>query len=255
MRVVSRGLIGAVVFFLLWEALCRVGGVSPSYLPPPTQVLTGLVGLGGNTEFLLAVVATVLSTVIATAIAVAIAVPAGLLLGSIPVVRKAVEPIVEFLRPIPSVALIPLSILVLGGGVPAKIVLGAFAATWPILVNAVYGLEEVDTVVVDTARSFGLNRLRVLLRVELPSAGPFVFTGIRLSIVVALVVVLSTELLAGASGGLGGFVLQVSSGGGHQDQVLAGAVVAGVIGYVINTGLERMHRRMFPWSESRDSAP
>jgi NitT/TauT family transport system permease protein len=90
----------------------------------------------------------------------------------------------------------------------------------------------------------------VLRRVALPSAAPFVMTGIRLSAAVALIVVVTTELIAGgSSGGLGQFIAVSRSGGGAMDVVLAGALTAGIIGYLVNLGLERAQRQWLGWSE------
>ncbi|PXY37120.1 nitrate ABC transporter permease [Prauserella sp. PE36] len=250
MRSLYRNLAGLIGFFLIWEGAVRVGLVPELFVPPPSEVLSTTVQLLGQEPFIRDVIATVLAWAIALGISIAIAVPAGLLLGSIAWLRTATRAIVEFLRPIPSVALIPLVLLVVGGGPEAKITLAVYAAVWPILFNTIYALAEIDPVLMDTARACGTSRARMLTSVALPHAAPFVFTGIRMSAAIALILVVSTEYVAGASSGLGNFILEASSGGTNMDQVLAGTVVAGVIGYLINDGLERVGRRMFRWNEA-----
>ncbi|MGX7825551.1 ABC transporter permease [Actinokineospora sp. 24-640] len=222
--------------------------VSSDYLVPPSTVLPTMVFLLGDEEFLRAVIATVLATLIAVGIALFIAVPAGLVLGSVATVRRAAMTLVEFLRPIPSVALIPLALLTIGTGPDTKITLAVYGALWPILFNTIYALDELDPLHVDTARAFGTGRLGVLTRVALPSAAPFVLTGLRLSVAMALAVVISAELFAGGTPGIGQFIMIAGSGGTNMDQVLAGTVLAGLIGYAANAGLERLHRRLFFWS-------
>jgi NitT/TauT family transport system permease protein len=101
---------------------------------------------------------------------------------------------------------------------------------------------------VDTARACGAGRLRTLATVAVPYAAPFVFTGIRLSAAIALIVVVSTEFLAGATLGIGTVILTASSGAGRMDLVLAGAVTAGIIGYLVNEGLAALGRRWLGWS-------
>jgi NitT/TauT family transport system permease protein len=197
--------------------------------------------------FLGHVVATVLALLIAIVIAIAIAVPSGLVLGSIPAVRHATRAVIEFLRPIPSVALIPLALVILGFGPETKITLAVYAALWPILFNTIYALDELDPLQVETARVFGTGRTGVLFRVALPSALPFVLTGIRLAATTALVVMVSVELMAGSEIGLGYFIMEARSGPGRMDQVLVGTVVAGAIGVVLNNGLERVRRRWVAW--------
>jgi NitT/TauT family transport system permease protein len=247
-RPVFRSLIGLGGFFALWEIAARSGLVSRTSIPPPSEVLARLGDLLGEETFLRDVLATVLAWAIALVIAIGIAVPAGLLLGSIPGLRVATRAIVEFLRPIPSVALIPPALVMIGGGPETKITLAVYAAVWPILFNTIYALDEIDPLLVDTARSFGHGRTRVMTSVSLPHAAPFIFTGIRMSAAIALIVVVSTEFLAGAARGIGKFILEATDGAGRMDLVLAGTIVAGVIGYLINEGLERLGRRWFRWS-------
>ncbi|MBB5153840.1 ABC transporter permease [Saccharopolyspora phatthalungensis] len=243
-----RGLIGLAGFLLAWEVFSRSGIVPQQYLPPPSTVLTRFVELLGDRAFLLDLIASVLAWAIALGIAIAIAVPAGLLLGSVPWIRSGTRAIIEFLRPIPSVALIPLAIVLVGAGPETKITLAVYAAVWPILFNTIYALDEIDPVMVDTARSFGFGRGRVMCTVALPSAAPFVLTGIRMSAAVALILVVSTEFLAGGGSGLGSFVLDASTGAGRMDLVLAGTLVAGIVGYLSNEALELVHKRAFRWS-------
>ena len=243
-----RGLLGLLGFLLVWEAFSRSGMVAQQYLPPPTTVLTRFAQLLGDTSFILDLVASVLAWAIALGISIAIAVPLGLLLGSVRGIRVATRAIIEFLRPIPSVALIPLAIVLVGSGPETKIALAVYAAVWPILFNTIYALDEIDPVMVDTARSFGLGRGRTMFTVALPHAAPFVLTGIRMSATVALILVVSTEFLAGGGSGLGSFVLEASTGAGRMDLVLAGTLVAGIVGYLINEALELVHKRGLRWS-------
>jgi NitT/TauT family transport system permease protein len=242
-----RGLAGVAVLLVGWEAVVRAGAAPADYLPPPSVVFPQLVAMLTDPDFRLAVVATVLSWAIALAVAVGLAVPAGLALASVPWLRTASRTVVEFLRPIPAVALVPLLVVSVGGGPATKIGLAVFAGLWPILFNTIYAYAEIEPLQVDTARVY---RARVLTRVALPSVAPFVLTGIRLSAAIGLAVVISAEMLTGASGGIGQFILAAASGATRMDRVLAGVVVAGALGYLINAGLERLHRRYFGWSAS-----
>ncbi len=235
-------------FLVVWELFGRSALVPAEYLPPPSVVAVELLKLLVDEAFLRDVIATVLALLIAVGLSVGIAVPLGLVLGSVASVRHATRAVVEFLRPIPSVALIPLAMVLLGIGPETKITLAVYAAIWPILFNTIYALDELDPLLVETARAFGTGRLRVLVSVALPSALPFVLTGIRLAATTSLVVVVSVELLAGGSGGIGQFIGDARSGAGRMDIVLAGTVVAGVIGYLLNEGLERAQRRWVGWS-------
>ncbi|HEU5471683.1 MAG TPA: ABC transporter permease [Actinophytocola sp.] len=247
MRPIVRNLIGLGGFFLIWEAAARSGLIS-SDIPPVSTVFARLFELLGDESFWRDIIATTLAWAIALVIAVAIAVPAGLLLGSIPGLRLGTRAIVELLRPIPSVALIPAALVLIGTGPETKITLAVYASVWPILFNTIYALDEIDPLLEDTARACGAGRIRLLTSVALPHAAPFVFTGIRLSAAVALIVVISVEYIAGGVHGIGTFALAAYDGGGRMDLVLAATIVAGVLGYLINDGLERVGRWWFPWS-------
>ncbi|HEY8374373.1 MAG TPA: ABC transporter permease [Pseudonocardiaceae bacterium] len=248
MRSVTRSLLGLAGFLLFWEVVGRSGLAEQDYLPPTSVILVELVDLLTQQKFLLDLIATVLAWLIALGIATVVAVPLGLLLGSVPILRTGTRAVIEFLRPIPSVALIPLVIVAFGGGPDAKIALAVYAGVWPILLNAVYALDEVDPLLIQTARSFGLGRLAVLLRVSLPSAAPFVLTGIRVSAAISLVVVITTEMTAGGSVGLGRFILEISTNSAVMAPVLAATVIAGLCGWLANSSLEWAQRRWLPWS-------
>jgi NitT/TauT family transport system permease protein len=243
-----RNLIGLAGFFAIWEGVVKLGLVAEHSLPPPDVVAARLVELAGDGSFQRDLVATVLAWAIAMPIAIGIAVPAGLLLGSVPGLRVATRAIVELLRPIPSVALIPAALIAIGAGPETKIAFAVYASVWPILFNTVYAIDEIDPLLVDTARSFRTGRLGVMGRVALPSAAPFIFTGIRLSAAISLIVVITVEYLGGGQIGIGNYSLQATEGSGRMDLVLAATVFAGAIGFLINGGLEWLGRRWFRWS-------
>jgi NitT/TauT family transport system permease protein len=256
-----RGLLGIVLVLALWQLGSFTGLFPESYIPPPSTVLPRAFELftaeynTSDDSFLAHLVATMLTWAIALLIAIGIAVPAGLLLGSVPAVRVATRVIIEFLRPIPSVALIPLVIVLIGSGADAKISLAVYAAIWPILFNTIYALDEIDPLQLETARSFGFSRRRTMIFVSLPHASPFVFTGIRLASAVTLVVVISVEYLASGRIGLGTFTLNWASGSGRQDIILAVTLLAGVIGYLLDGGFLKLQRVLFKWSDAAGAEP
>ena len=188
-------------------------------------------------KFLKHVLATLGAWAVGLAVATLISVPLGILIGTSDLAYKMSSPVIEFMRPIPSVALIPLGILLWGQGFPMKVILVAYATTWPILFNTVYGVHDVDPIAVQTARCFGLKQRAIHWRISLPSAAPLIFTGIRISASIGLIVVIGAELLASADSGIGSYILFVSMHGGHMDSVLAGAAIAGILGVLINSCL------------------
>lgn len=241
-----RGAVGVLVLFALLEALTRAELADPEYLPPVSEILARTVGLLVTASFLRDVLATLQALAVGLGLAVLVAVPVGALLGTSERAYKATYALVEFLRPIPSVALIPLAILLFGQGLQMKAALVLYGSTWPVLYNAIYGIHSVDPVARDTARSFGLSRLAILIRVAVPSAAPFVWTGIRVASAVALILAISAELLSGGTEGIGVYMLSVQQSG-RQDLVYAATIVTGILGFLVNWALVRAERRLFGW--------
>jgi len=253
-RRTTRGLAGLAACLLLWEAASRLGLVDARYVPPPSLVLTRLAMLLGERDFLADAVSTLLSWAIALGLAAVIGVLAGLLFGAVPGLRTIAGPVVEFLRPLPSVALIPLVISLLGSDSQAKITLAVFAATWPIMVNTSYALGEVDPQVIAAARAHQVSGWRLLSGVTLPAIAPFVLTGIRFSASVTLIVLVSTEFLTGGGIGVGQFVYISGTTGGRMDVVLAGTLFIGLFGALANAALLGVQRRWIPWAPPEGSA-
>lgn len=249
----ARGAAGVAVLFLASEVLGRAGVVDRSYLPPASSVTARAFELAGDPDFLFNVRVTLTAWALGLLIAIAIAVPLGLLFGSVPAVNTAVRAIVEFLRPIPSVALIPLAALLLGSGLKMEVPLVVYASSWPILFNTIYGLDDVDPTAKDTLRSFGFSRFQVLLRVSLPSAAPFIATGVRLAASIALILAVGTEILSGFGDGLGMFIAQAGNVPGGTLDVLAGTVWAGCLGLLIDMLLGQGENRVFRWHKAQRS--
>lgn len=246
-----RGIVGLGVLALLSEGLGRAGIVSQSYLPPASTILSRAVRLAGDTDFLTNVLATIKAWAIGLGLSIAIAVPLGVLLGSVPGVNTATRAIVEFLRPIPSVALIPLAGLLLGSGTEMKVSLIVYASVWPILFNTIYGLQDVDPIAKETLRTFGFGRLEVIWRVSLPSAAPFIATGVRLAASIGLILAISTEILSGFGDGLGAFIQQAQSAPDGATDVLAATAWAGMLGLLVNLALLQGERRLFRWHQAQ----
>ena len=242
-----RGLAGFAALFVVAELVSRSGIVSETFLPAMSTVLLRVVELLVTPSFLAQVGATLSAWAIGLSICIVVSVTIGVLLGSSRAAYSGSRAVIEFLRPIPSVALIPLAMLVLGNDAEMKIALIVFSTSWPVLFNTIYGMHDVDPIAKLTAKSFGHGRLSTLFSVSLPSAMPFIFTGIRIAASVALIVAISAELLAGASDGLGRWMLDASSTGNRPDLVFAATIIAGLLGLIINFVLQLVERRFLGW--------
>lgn len=244
---IRRRLTGLAVFLVLWEVVGRSGVVKGGVLPSASVVLLRFFALFADPGFVTETASTMVAWAIALGLASAIAIPLGMVLGRFRPLRLSVGPVIEFLRPLPTVALIPLVTLVLGGGAQTKIALAVFASTWPILFNTMYAVAEIDRQLLETARAFRTGPTRVAFAVILPAVAPFTLTGIRLSAAVALIVLVSTEYLT-SSIGIGHYVAHWGSSALRMDIVLAGVVFVGLAGYLVNTGLLSAQRRWLGWA-------
>lgn len=241
------GTVGVVAFLILAEL---AGGLAD--FPRVSEVLVEAAKLTVDGSFLSDVGATLAACLTGLLIAIVVAVPAGLLLGTVPVVERSVRPLVEFLRPIPSLSLIPLAMFLWTDSHDAKTALIVYTCSWPLLINTMYGLGDVDPLAKDSLRAFGFGPLAVLMRVSLPSTAPFIVTGVRIAVSVTLIVAVSVELIAGGEGGLGTFLVEAGSAN-RRDLVLAGTLWAGVIGVLANVLFTAAERRLFRWHHVRNA--
>ncbi len=179
------------------------------------------------------------------AIAVAIGIAAGTALGSSRTLRKATGPIVEFLRSIPPPALIPFAIVVIGVGDDMKVFIIAFVCLWPVLLNTIDGINGIDPTLKDTARVFGISGRDKLLRMTLPAASPQIFAGMRLSLSLALILMVISEMVA-STNGIGFFVLQ-SQRSFAIPEMWSGILLLGILGYEFNLAFMIIERRVLAW--------
>ena len=183
------------------------------------------------------------------AIATVLAVPLGIALGVSDFAARAFRVPIEFLRPIPSAVLIPLLFLTLGTSLKSEVFLASFGAFWPLLVQTMYGVHDVDPVATDTARSFGVGPRERLWRITLPSAVPYIATGMRIASAVALILAFTAELFMGTPGL--GQELNIAQSYGLTTQVYALALATGVLGVSTYIGLSALERRVLRWHPSQ----
>jgi ABC-type nitrate/sulfonate/bicarbonate transport system permease component len=231
------------------ELLTRGEVISPRYFPPPSEMFAALFDELGTSEFWSAVGSTLQGWALGLGIAALIAIPLGIVIGSSRLLYRSLRAVIEFLRPIPSVALIPLAVLIYGSGLESKVFLAAFASTWPLLMQTLYGVQDVDPVATDTARSFGFSRPQRMLRVTLPSAVPYIATGVRISAAVALILAVTAELVIGSPGL--GREINIARQSEATDIMYALIVATGLIGWLINALFARGERRVLHWHPSQ----
>jgi ABC-type nitrate/sulfonate/bicarbonate transport system permease component len=178
-------------------------------------------------------------------IGVTLGVGLGLLMGYVRFFYNLLEPVTEMLRPIPSPAYLPIVILFLGIDDEMKIFMIAFATLFPVLLNTYSGVRSVDPIQLQTARTFGVAGRRLLTQVVLPAASPYIFTGMRVSLAVALIVMVISEMVA-ASSGIGYFILSAQRGFKIRD-MFAGVLTLALLGYALNRLFLAIENRVLAW--------
>ncbi|MBV2362986.1 ABC transporter permease [Streptomonospora nanhaiensis] len=242
------GAAGVAAFLLLWEAVPRLGIIPGRFLPPATEVLATLGERVLLPEFWIAVLDTLIAWGLGLAIAFAAAVVLGFVVGAVPALRRFTSSTVEFLRPIPSVALIPLAILLYGTDLASTLMLVIYAAFWQIYIQVLYGVGDIDPVAEQTARSYGLGRFARLRYVAWPSALPYLMTGLRLGASVALILAVTGQLIIGTPGL--GEQIAVAQASGATALVYALIIATGALGVAVNVGLRALERRALRWHVS-----
>ena len=234
-----------VALLLLWELGARAAPDQRLYLPPMTSVIGAL----GNLFITGAVgwhfAATVGRFLTGFLIAAALGVTLGIALGYIRPLHHLLRTAIELLRPMPSVAIIPVAILTLGIGDSMIVAVTVYASVWPILINTIDGVRHIESTLVDTGRTFGLGRSRILWQIILPGASPYIVTGLRIALSIALILVTTAEMIAGSKG-LGFYILDEERSM-NSGNMYAGIAIVAALGYALNRLFLAAEARVMKW--------
>jgi sulfonate transport system permease protein len=237
----------AAGFAAAWQFVANYKLVSPVFLPGPDRAWAALVHglvasnlavkLGGTVEHMLE------GWLLASIAGIAL----GALIGSSRAMRAYVGPLLEFLRPLPASAVIPLAIAIFGFSQAMALGVIAFGAIWPMLLSTVHGFAAVEPRLYEVARALHLSRLQVIAKIALPSAMPDILAGLRLGLTVALILAVVCEMIAGLDG-LGQWVL-LAARSFHSPDLFAGVILLGAVGFTGATLLNIVERRLLAWQD------
>jgi ABC-type nitrate/sulfonate/bicarbonate transport system permease component len=224
---------GFVAFLLLlWEVAVRSGYVQVFGLPQFSDVVIALAKSIANGELLQALIPTLWRWTLGYGAAVIVGVIVGMLMGYSRFVYRLLEPVTELVRPIPSPAYVPIAILFLGIDDAMKVAVTAFASVFPTMLSTYSGVRAIDSVQMDTARTFGVSRTTTIFHVVLPAAAPYIFTGMRVSLAVSLILTVIAEMIAGNSGI--GYHILLAQRSFQISDMYAGIITLGALGYALN---------------------
>lgn len=263
-----RGLLVPVAVLVLWQLLSAKGILNAHVLPSPAAVLTKWwayckpleafdPGQMSKLRWLLSgelpqdAYASLYRVVAGFLLGAGLALPLGLAMGYSRLVNGLFDPIVQVLRPIPPIAYIPLAILWFGLGNPPAIFLISLGAFFPVLMNTIAGVQNVDGIHLRVARNLGASRLTTFLRVILPAAAPYILAGARIGIGTAFIVVIVSEMIA-VNNGLGFRILEAREYM-WSDKIIAGMFSIGLLGLGIDSLMTLLTRRLLRWHRGLES--
>ncbi|MGK9230794.1 taurine ABC transporter permease TauC [Inquilinus limosus] len=239
----------AAGLLLLWGLVSNLGLVPPLFLPTPQAVLGKLVttaSIGFADATLWQHLAASLGRVFAAlALAILVAVPVGIAIGTSRVVRGVLDPLIEFYRPIPPLAYLPLIVIWFGIGETAKVLVIFLAIFAPIAISTAAGVRGVPPDRLRAARALGATRAQLLRHVILPNALPEILTGVRIGLGVGWSTLVAAELVAATSGL--GFMIQSAAQFLVTDVVVLGILVIAAIAFLLEVLLRLLQRRLTPW--------
>lgn len=226
-------------FLLFWDAAVRFSG--SELFPKPLDVGRGLLELGQKGLLFKYIIASLFRVTWGFSLAAIVGVPIGLMLGWYPSAHAAFNPLIQAFRPISPIAWIPVAILWFGVSDAAPIFLIFLASVFPIMVSAMAAVQNVQAVQIRAARNFGLSGSELFLKVILPATMPQILTGLRIALGVAWLVVVAAEMIA-VNSGLGYLIIDSRNAGKRYDLVVAGMVLIGVIGWLLDLAMRQVER-------------
>jgi ABC-type nitrate/sulfonate/bicarbonate transport system permease component len=241
-----------LVMILIWQGLSSIQ-VIPSYkLPSPVEILLGfrdllIIGVPPGNLLHNHVLYSLYRVALGYAIAAFLAIPLGLLMGWSPGLLRMIRPLFELVRPIPPLAWIPIAILWFGIGIKSAAFIIFLGAFFPILLNTISGVLSIHPILIEAARTLHAKEKDIFLKVLLPGAVPSIFVGMRIGIGIGWMTLVAAEF-TGVKEGYGlGYMIMTARDIQRPDEILAGMLVIGVIGLLIDIGLRATESRMIRW--------
>lgn len=235
----------AVALIVAWQFVAESRIVSPVFFPAPSRAFEVLGARFADGSIWPSIGATSLRMLFGWAFASLLGVVVGAAIGSSAMARDFLEPTLEFLRPLPASAVIPVAILFLGLSNEMSISVIAFGAIWPVLLSSVYGFGSLQVRLREVSAALGLNRMEFLRKIAFPAALPDILSGVRVSLAICLILAVVTEMQASLPG-LGRDIFLAQRNFRSAD-LYAGLIILGSIGFIANHVLLQIERRLLKW--------
>jgi ABC-type nitrate/sulfonate/bicarbonate transport system permease component len=240
-----NGLLFLLGLLAVWEIFAQAEWVNPLIVPPLSKILTIFAETIADGQIPSQILVSMKRALAGYLLAAAVFIPLGIFMGLSPTLYRLFEVVVEMLRPVPPPVVIPVALLFFGLGDEMKIFVIFFSCAWPILLNTLDGVRNLDWVLLNTARTFGLPRHKIIWQVILPACSPQIMTGLRVSLPIMLILVVISEMV-GSTDGIGYFVLD-SQRRFKVAQMYAGMLALAILGYSLNQLFNLLHRWLLFW--------
>jgi taurine transport system permease protein len=234
-----------VAFVLVWEALTASGAIDPAFFPSPTRMAGEAAKLVASFEIFWHIGVSTERVLVGFALSALVAIPLGIALGVSPLLKAIADPLVSIVRPLPSLSWIPLSILWFGIGESQKYAIVFMGTVAPLLIYVTDATLRVEPILIKAARNLGATRLQVMTQVILPAALPNILTGLKVSLALAWMCIISAEMV-GASKGLG-FLIWNAKDWANMPQVLVGMVAISLTVLLLDIAFRAIEDRLMPW--------
>lgn len=244
------GLLSTICFFLLWELIVVFSIYENPFLPPPSEVFKNLYELLLLGDIFVHIEDTLKRVFIGYVIAVLIGISLAILCNTYRIIEYIITPITELIRGIAPLALLPLFMLIFGIGTLSKVMIIFWVSWVPIFINALQGMKEVDPLLIKVAKSFGSPKIYIIFDIIIPSALPYLITGLRLAMGSAFLVLVAAEMI-GSNSGLGFYIIETSQTFKLLDMYSA-IFLIGIISISINWFFVFLNRTIVPWGEMQD---
>jgi NitT/TauT family transport system permease protein len=245
---ISHKWIAIIVFMLLWELLPTIGVINPTFVPTPSNIAMAMWSLTISGILPLNSIYTLARIFIAIGIALLVAIPLGFLLGGFfKDFEKALNPLLNMFSNVNALTLFHVFIILLGVSDISMMGAVAWAAQWPMLLNTVRGVKEVDPDIINVARTAGLGKFQIFWQVQIPAALPTIFTGIRLGAIFACLMLMGVEMMGISTGNGLGFLIMYFQMETEIPQMWAAIIAMSLLGIIVNYALLRLETYLTSW--------
>ncbi|KMY54283.1 taurine ABC transporter permease [Bacillus sp. FJAT-27231] len=234
-----------IFVLLLWEVLSRTALMDPRFFPPPTEIIKTLVEMSVSGELFQHIWISLYRIFAGFLLGVIPGIIIGLLMGLYSPIRHFVSPLIMALMPIPTLALLPLIIILFGIGDVSKVVTIAGSVFFPVVINTAAGVLNIDAIYLDVAKNYGAGSREYFLKIALPGSLPVMLEGIQMGQAIALLTIVAAEMM-GATSGIG-YLIWTSYKAFLLKEMFVGLILISFFGYLFSVALRILQKKLLPW--------